>query len=79
MPLAQIYVPAGALTIEQRRAIVKGVTDVIVAVEGLPPSALPFVTVLINDVPEGGWGVGGFGYTRAEIPSLVAGKPVIPA
>jgi len=78
MPLAQIYVPQGALNEQQRRAMVKGITDVIVSVEGLPPSALPFVTVLINEVPDGGWGVAGHGYTRAELPELVAGHPKLP-
>jgi 4-oxalocrotonate tautomerase len=78
MPLAQIYVPQGALNEQQRRAMVKGITDVIVSVEGLPPSALPFVTVLINEVLDGGWGVAGHGYTRAELPELVAGRPTLP-
>jgi 4-oxalocrotonate tautomerase len=71
MPLAQIYLPQGAATLEQRRAIIKGVTDVIVSVEKLPPSARPYVTVLINEVPEGGWGVAGHGYVRSEIPELL--------
>ena len=71
MPLAQIYVQQGALTLEQRRAIIKGVTDVIVSVEKLPPNARPYVTVLINEVPDGGWGVAGHGYLRSEIPELI--------
>jgi 4-oxalocrotonate tautomerase len=71
MPLAQIYVPQGGLTLDQRRAIIKGVTDVIVSVGGLPPSARPYVTVLFNEVPDGGWGVAGHGYTRSEIPELI--------
>ncbi len=71
MPLAQIYVPQGALSLEQRRAMVKGVTEVIASVEKLPPSALPYVTVLINEVPDGGWGVAGHGYVREEFPELV--------
>jgi 4-oxalocrotonate tautomerase len=71
MPVAQIYLPQGASTLEQRRALVKGVTDVIVSVEKLPPSARPYVTVLINEVPDGGWGVAGHGYVRSEIPELI--------
>jgi 4-oxalocrotonate tautomerase len=71
MPLAQLYFPQGATSLEQRRAIIKGVTDVIVSVEGLPPSARPYVTVLINELPDGGWGVAGHGYIRAEIPELI--------
>ncbi len=78
MPLAQIYVPAGAINLEQRRAIIKGVTDVLAAVEGLPDSGRPFVTVLINEVADGGWGVAGHGYVLKEFPQLVAGKPILP-
>ena len=71
MPLAQIYVPQGALTLEQRRAIIKGVTDVLVSVERLPPSGRPYVTVLINEVADGGWGVAGHGYVKQEFPELI--------
>lgn len=71
MPLAQIYVPQGALTLEQRRAIIKGVTDVLVSVERLPPSGRPYVTVLINEVADGGWGVAGHGYVLQEFPELI--------
>ena len=78
MPLAQIFVPQGALTLEQKRAMIKGVTDVIAGVEGLPDSALPFVTVLINETPDGGWGVAGHGYLRTEFPQLIGGHPVVP-
>jgi 4-oxalocrotonate tautomerase len=72
MPLAQIYVPQGALSLEQRRAIVKGVTEVMASVEKLPQAALPYVTVLINEVPDGGWGIGGHGYLREEFPDLIS-------
>ncbi len=78
MPMAQIYVPQGVLSLAQRRAMIQGITDVMTKVEGLPPSALPFVTVLINEVPDGGWGVGGHGYTLQEFPTLVLGKPILP-
>jgi 4-oxalocrotonate tautomerase len=71
MPVAQIYLPQGTATLEQRRAIVKGVTDVLVAVEGLPPSARPYVTVLVSEVADGGWGVAGHGYTLSELPELI--------
>ncbi len=71
MPLAQIFVPQGAITLDQRRAIVRGVTEVLARVEGLPPSALGYVTVLINEVSDGGWGVAGHGYTLEEFPELV--------
>jgi 4-oxalocrotonate tautomerase len=71
MPFAQVYAPQGVLSLEQRRAMVKGITDVMVRVEGLPPSALPYVTVLITEVADGGWGVAGHGYVKQEFPELI--------
>ena len=71
MPLAHIYVPQGAINLEQRRAIVKGVTEVMAKVEGLPHGALGYVTVLISEVADGGWGVAGHGYTLKEFPELI--------
>jgi 4-oxalocrotonate tautomerase len=79
MPLAQIYVPEGALTLAQKRAMIKGVTDVIAGVEDLPDTGRPFVTVLIIETPNGGWGVAGHGYVLQEFPQLIAGNPIIPA
>jgi 4-oxalocrotonate tautomerase len=71
MPFAQVFAPQGVLTLEQRREMVKGITDVMVRVEKLPPSALPYVTVLITEVADGGWGVAGHGYVKQEFPELI--------
>ena len=78
MPLAQIFVPKGALTLEQRREIIQGVTDVLVKAEKLPDTARPYVTVLINEVADAGWGVAGHGYELKEFPQLIMGNPIIP-
>ena len=67
MPFAQVFAPQGVLTLDQRREMVKGITDVMVRVEKLPPSALPYVTVLITEVAEGGWGVAGHANTGADL------------
>ena len=71
MPFAQVYAPAGVLSLEQKRDMIKGITEVMVKVERLPPSALPYVTVLITEVPDGGWGVAGHGYVLQEFPELI--------
>jgi 4-oxalocrotonate tautomerase len=71
MPFAQVFAPAGVLSLEQKRAMVKGITEVMVKVEKLPPSALPYVTVLITEVSDGGWGVAGHGYVLQEFPELI--------
>jgi 4-oxalocrotonate tautomerase len=57
MPVAKVYVPAGALTADQRREIVKGIHDVINRVEKRPADGLTYV--LFNEIPTGEWGVAG--------------------
>ena len=41
MPSAQVFAPAGVLSLEQKRAMVKGITKVMVKVEKLPPAPCP--------------------------------------
>lgn len=62
MPLVQISVPQGALTQSQKQQLVSRITDVVVDVEGIP-QLRPSVHVLINEVADGGWGVGGRAWT----------------
>jgi phenylpyruvate tautomerase PptA (4-oxalocrotonate tautomerase family) len=61
MPVAKVYVPAGVLTPDQRRDIVKGIHDVINSVEKRSANAQTYV--LINEVPAGDWGNAGTIYT----------------
>ena len=61
MPIAKVYVPAGVLTPDQRRDIVKGIHDVINSVEKRSANAQTYV--LINEVPAGDWGNAGTIYT----------------
>ena len=57
MPVAKVYVPEGSLTSDQRREIVKGIHDVIISVEKLPPTGQTYV--LINEVSRDHWGNAG--------------------
>ena len=61
MPIAQVYIPEGTLTPDQRREIVKGIHDVIISVEKLPPTGQTYV--LINEVPRDHWGNAGTIYS----------------
>jgi 4-oxalocrotonate tautomerase family enzyme len=61
MPVAKVYVPEGTLTQDQRRALVKGIHDVINRVEKRPPDAPTYV--LINEVPSCDWANTGALYT----------------
>ncbi|TGY88763.1 4-oxalocrotonate tautomerase family protein [Marinicauda algicola] len=58
MPVVTIQTPAGALSEVQKAALISKVTDVVVEVEGFP-ALRPSVHVLIEEVPAGGYGVGG--------------------
>lgn len=58
MPIVTVQVPAGALSPEQKAQLIGKVTDVVIEVEGFP-SLRPSVHVLIEEVPAGGYGVGG--------------------
>ena len=61
MPVAKVYVPEGTLTPDQRREIVKGIHDVIVAVRKVPADSPTYV--LIHEAPAGDWGVIGQVYS----------------
>jgi 4-oxalocrotonate tautomerase family enzyme len=61
MPVAKVYVPEGTLTLDQRRALVKGIHDVINRVEKRPPDGPTYV--LINEVPSHNWANTGTLYT----------------
>jgi len=60
MPSAKVYVPAGTLTADQRREIVKGIHDVINTVEQRPATAPTYV--VIAEVPADDWGYAGAVY-----------------
>lgn len=62
MPLVTISVPAGVLSPEQKQALISRVTDVVVDVEGIPQLRAG-VHVLVTEVADGGWGVGGRAWT----------------
>jgi phenylpyruvate tautomerase PptA (4-oxalocrotonate tautomerase family) len=58
-PLVELHVPVGALTLEQKDAMIKGVTDVVSGATKLPPDQAKKLWVQIFETAEGGWGVGG--------------------
>src|SRR5260370_6306272 len=58
-PLVEFQVPAGALTLEQKAAMIKGMTEVVLNAMKLPakPARLSFVQIF--ETAEGGFGVNG--------------------
>ena len=62
-PLVEVYVPTGALTLEQRSALIKGITDVVFGAIKLPPDPARRLFVEIIETAEGGFGVNGQVFT----------------
>jgi 4-oxalocrotonate tautomerase len=73
MPFAHILVPPNSLSVEKRKKMVELVTDAIIQAEEAPAAIRPHVTVLVSETADGGWGIGGTGYTTAELGGLVRG------
>ena len=58
-PLVELHVPAGVLTLEQRSALIKGITDVVLSATKQPPDPAKRLFVQIFETAEGGFGVNG--------------------
>ena len=71
MPVVTIRVAAGSLDAAKKAAMISKVTDAVVEVEGIP-AVRPSVYVLIEEVQDGGWGVGGKAWPLAELQRLAA-------
>ena len=56
MPFANFKVPAGSLTAEQKELIVHRTTDLYAEIYG--EEARPNTMVLVEEVNDGGWGIG---------------------
>ena len=71
MPVVKINVIENVFTGEQKRRMIEKVTDAMVSIEG---EAMRGVTwVLVEEVPEGNWGIGGQGLTSADVRRLQEG------
>jgi 4-oxalocrotonate tautomerase len=65
MPFANLKVPAGSLTAAQKKDMVTTVTDMYTKTYG--EGARAGVMVLIDEVPDGGWGIRGDVLTLAML------------
>jgi len=71
MPLVTINVIENVFNKAQKRAMIEKVTDAMVAIEG---EAMRSVTwVVVKDVKEGEWGIGGQPLTCGDVRQLQAG------
>jgi hypothetical protein len=58
-PLVEMYFPVGVLSLEQKAALIKSVTDVVNAAMQSPADPARRLFVEIIETPEGGFGVNG--------------------
>jgi 4-oxalocrotonate tautomerase len=69
MPFANFKVPAGTLTAEQKELIVHRATDLYAEIYG--ERARPNTMILVEEVPDGGWGIGDQVLTLAMLQASV--------
>ena len=70
MPMVRINVIENVFTNEQKREMIAKVTDAMVAIEG---EAMRSVTwVIIDEIREGDWGIGGQGLSSSDVHKIQA-------
>jgi 4-oxalocrotonate tautomerase len=72
MPLVQVRVIKDVFTREQKKQMIKNLTDAMVAVEG--ENMRPVTWVTVEEVESGDWGIAGNPLTTADVRALAAGK-----
>jgi 4-oxalocrotonate tautomerase len=72
MPLIQVKVIEGVFSSDQKKEIVKKLTDAMVSVEG--ENMRKFTWVLVEEVKDGDWGIGGKSVTASDIRVMSAGQ-----
>lgn len=65
MPFANLKIPAGSVTTEQKKGLVEGVTKLYTDLWG--EDARANTMVLVDEVVDGGWGIGGAVLTLANL------------
>jgi 4-oxalocrotonate tautomerase len=69
--MVRINVIENVFTSEQKREMITKVTDAMVAIEG---EAMRSVTwVIIDEIKEGDWGIGGQGLSSSDVHKIQAG------
>jgi 4-oxalocrotonate tautomerase len=72
MPLVNVKLIKGVFSAAQKKAIIKGITEAMVAVEG--EALRKFVWVVIDEVNSGQWAMGGKLITAAAVKAMITGK-----
>jgi 4-oxalocrotonate tautomerase len=73
MPLINVKLIENVFTPEQKREMVKRLTDTMVEIEG--ENMRPVTWVLVEELTSGDWGIGGNPLTTEDVKALAAGVP----
>lgn len=71
MPLINVKLLEGVYSPKQKQEIIRSLTDAMVAIEGEP--LRPYTLVLLEELKNGDWGIGGKGLTSADVKAIAAG------
>ena len=71
MPFVNVKVIEGVFDADDKRQIVEGVTEAMVAIEGENMRGVTWVVV--QEVRSGDWGIGGHALTTEDVRALAAG------
>ena len=74
MPFVNVKVIEGVFSSEQKRDMVRRLTDTMVDIEG--ENMRPVTWVVVEEVRSGQWGIGGKPLTTADVKALAAGGSV---
>lgn len=72
MPLIQVKVIEGVFSAEQKREMIRKLTDAMVAIEG--ENMRQVTSCIIEEVKSGDWGIAGNPLTTGDVKALAAGK-----
>lgn len=72
MPLINVRLIKGVFDQEQKKQIIRKLTDAMVTIEGENMRKVTWVT--IDEVESGDWGMGGNAVTTSDVRALAAGK-----
>ena len=73
MPFVNVKLIEGVFTPDQKRQIVRDLTEAMVAIEG--ENMRPVTWVVVEEVQSGDWGIAGNPLSTADVKALAAGAP----
>lgn len=71
MPMVKINIIENVFSKAQKREMIEKVTEAMVSIEGEAMRGLTWV--IVEEVQEGDWGIGGQGLTSADVRKVQAG------